>query len=197
MGNLAARIARVRAPLEAKVAPIEAAGVPTGRAANFAYIHLVDASRSMVALEAVVAAGEQDPRIQAKSAELILREIVEQLIVLGYMGGDDDRIDRFLKTSAKAFEKSWGVAQADSGMAVSELPTYKDMAYSVDRQLHDDCWARLSHLSHPRYAQPYVLVERGNLDSGMSQEDFYRERIDSVISVLVEVVKRLIAVYPA
>jgi hypothetical protein len=183
---------------EALLGRIHAEGGAYGRVRKFLYLQIMDAIRSARAIEILVAAGLQDSRIMAKSAEVLMREMLEQLIVASYVAADptSGRLERFRKTSAEEWMRSWNDSAdaEDIALEVKRLPTYTQMAREVDERLFED-WAKLSHLAHPKSALPYSLVENGNLERGISVEDFYQRRVGALIDSPGLVIQRLVSLY--
>lgn len=183
---------------EALLARIHAEGGAYGRVRKFLYLQIIDAIRSARAIELLIMAGLQDSRIMAKSAEILMREMLEQVIVASYVAADPTpgRLERFRKTSAEEWARSWNdLSNAeDVALTAKRLPSYTQMAKEVDERLFED-WARLSHLAHPKSALPYSLVENGNLERGVAVEDFFQRRVGALIESPGLVIHRLVSLY--
>ena len=196
--DLEERFANGRRVGEALLARIHAEGGADGRVRKFLYLQLIDAIRSARAIEVLVMAGLRDSRIMAKSSEILMREMLEQLIVASYVAADPTpgRLERFRKTSKEEWMRSWNdLSDAEQfALEVRQLPSYTQMAKEIYERLFVD-WSRLSHLAHPKCALPYSLVEAGNLERGVSVEEFFGQRVGALIDSPGLVIQRLVRLY--
>lgn len=166
-----------------------------GRIAKFLLFQLWDAWRTSKAIFVLTREAQSDKTIPADSVESLTRKVLEHAIVSSFVRKHPTGtvVDRFLKTSAKEFEKSWKISHhtEDKGLPVKELPTYKDMAEDVGGNLYE-IYQKLSYLAHPRSALPYSLVEYEYLkNSGGDSLDFFNKRINKIVPLLIELLNIL------
>jgi len=154
-----------------------------GRLQKFLLFLLWDGYRTAVSAQTLVQQGLTDPRIPADSVELLTPQILERAILSSYCRkyASAEVVDRFLKTSARQWERSWQplITTEDRDLPVKQLPDYKQMAEDIGGNLYE-IYGKLSYLIHPRAAQPYSLVEE---ESGLSPEIFSRRRIQKILPV--------------
>lgn len=163
----------------------------SGRIRKFLLFQLWDAWRTCVAISYVVKDAQSDKKIPADAVEVLARKVLEHAIVSSYVKkhGSSAVVDRFLKTSAKAFEKSWKIEHhtEDKNLIVKELPDYRGMANDVGGELYE-IYSKLSYISHPRAAQPYSMVE---YESKLDPSEFFRRRIKNVIPLVINLLNIL------
>jgi len=163
----------------------------SGRIRKFLLFQLWDAWRTCVAISYVVKDAQSDKKIPADAVEVLARKVLEHAIVSSYVKKHSSSavVDRFLKTSAKAFEKSWKIEHhtEDKNLIVKELPDYRGMANDVGGELYE-IYSKLSYISHPRAAQPYSMVE---YESKLDPSEFFRRRIDNVIPLVINLLNIL------
>jgi len=163
----------------------------SGRIRKFLLFQLWDAWRTCVAISYIVKDAQFNKNIPADAVEVLARKVLEHAIVSSYVKkhGSSALVDRFLKTSAKAFEKSWKIEHhtEDKNLKVKELPDYRGMANDVGGELYE-IYSRLSYISHPRTAHPYSLVE---YESKLDPSEFFRKRINNVIPLIINLLNIL------
>jgi len=168
---------------EAKSVLNEAFKGTRGRLQKFLLFLLWDGYRTAVSAQILVQHGLTDRRIPADSVEVLTRQILERAILSSYCRkhASAEVVDRFLKTSAGQWERSWQplTTDEDKDLPVKELPDYKQMAEDVGGNLYE-IYRKLSYLVHPRAAQPYSLVEE---ESGLSPETLFRKRSQGILPV--------------
>jgi hypothetical protein len=132
---------------------VEARGAVSGRRPKFFYFQLLDAFRLGMMTRDLADVGARSEVFTPEAIEVLVRRLVEQAILTCYMETHTgpEVIDRFLKTSAGRFVKSWGEEHEtdDKDLAVKEPPDYREMAKAADQTLYAS-YQRLSYLAHPR-----------------------------------------------
>lgn len=157
------------------------------RLPKFLLFLLYDSYRTAVGAQVLIERGLEDPRIAADSVEVLARKILEAAILCRYARkhASDAVVDRFLKTYATEWEKSWQVPPTSrdvSALPAKNLPSYRQMAEDVRGDIYD-AYRKLSYLSHPRGALPYSLVEH---ESGLGPKRFFRRRVDAILPCLAQ-----------
>ncbi|HYP23309.1 MAG TPA: hypothetical protein VEV43_07040 [Actinomycetota bacterium] len=166
LGRFPDEIDAVLSPLKERVR-----GLPTtvaGERRKFAHYLLLDAMSSAHAIELVVKSSRVlgTPPL-ADAIEPVVRHVVEKAIVIAYVARSNDErvVDRFLKTSAREWERSFGSAESHPhlDLPVKELPKYKPMAEAACPELVE-VFAKLSWISHPRSALPFSMQAYASAD---------------------------------
>jgi hypothetical protein len=139
----------------------------------------------------------------AVAVEVLARRVIEQAILCSYIAATEgsEVIDRFLKTSASEFQRSWQEEHTeehlteDASLPVKQLPNYQQMAASRP-QLYE-LYQRFSYLSHPRGAYPYSAAERDNRRRGTSFQEYYRLRCEVALASLAESINVIREIFEA
>ncbi|MBW2147707.1 MAG: hypothetical protein JRI22_11860 [Deltaproteobacteria bacterium] len=167
-----------------RISEVKAHGSVSGRQTKFLWFQLLDAYRLSAMTRALADCGMQADIFTAEAIEVLVRKVVEHAIIAGYVAQEPvEVVDRFLKTSAEMFEKSWKEEHytEDKNLNVSCLPDYRQMAKKFDAALYDT-YRRLSHLAHPRVALPHALVEHEYLQrERIDRREFYRRRAEQAL----------------
>lgn len=162
------RVRDILRPLVEQMTKMEGSKL-SDRRERFIYYQLADAVTSADCLIMLTDAGLRGEPVGMGAIEVVTRRLVEQAIVVRYVHAapDDAVVDSYLKTSAHEWEFSWGIVPTDDevrDLPVSRLPRYGPMADLVSPELRS-VYKKLSYLSHPRGAFPYVLrVAQSPLD---------------------------------
>lgn len=150
---------------------------------------LLDSYRTAVSMQTLAQQGLTDRRIPADSLGLLSRQILERAIFSSYIRkhASAEMVDRFRKTSALEWKRSWGrsakkeVREAER-LPVKQLPTYRQMAEDVGGELYDR-YRQLSIICHPRGVHPYSVVEHA---SGLSPQQFFRRLVPDILGVTTD-----------
>jgi len=174
-------------------------GTVSGRRPKFFYFQLLDAFRLGTMTRNLAVSGLNDEVYTAEAIEVLVRRLVEQAIVVSYVGKQEgtEIIDSFLKTSARQFIKSWKEEHEtnDKDLSVIELPDYRQMAEATNKNLYD-LYQRLSYLAHPRGALSYSLVENENQqERGIDRKEFYKRRCENALIELASCINLICDVF--
>lgn len=187
-------IGEILAPLHNALVTALEHPVIEGRRREFLYYQLLDGLRTGKGIEWLIWGKRQGLPISADSIEVLVRRVVEQAIVAAYVAKSTESgsiVDRYLKTTAAEWKRSFGRDIPESEIPGKCLPPYDQMARDVGEWLLTD-FRHLSYVSHPRGAVPYRLIER---QAGISSHDFFVLRVSSALGKLKSAVQDLVTAY--
>jgi hypothetical protein len=119
--------------------------------------------------------------------------VLEIAIVCSYSVKEPQVVERFLKREQHSFERSFGTRSIEHwGIpdTTKQLPDYREMGKTAVPELIK-AWNRLSHLSHPKQASPYSMVEFGPLTA----EEFFMLRAMPVVDDIDIAIEQVISAW--
>lgn len=195
-------IAEILRPLQDALQKAHRQPVIKGRRREFLHDHVFDALRTGKAIQILIESERMGIGVSADSVEALVRRVVEQAIVSAYVSIAPDAeeiVDRYLRTTAAEWKRSFGREVPESAIDAKGLPSYGRMAEEIGGWLQDD-YKKLSYVSHPRGTVPYRFIER---HAGVEPHDFFvlrvsasLGRLDTAIAHLVEAFESVDAADP-
>lgn len=170
-------------------------GLLNARREKFLFFALSDMVRNAEHLLALYQYAFQSNVYIADGSELLLRKMIEQTMICCWIHqqDSDEPIDRYLKSSALAFETSWDQKSDDNDkdLPVDRLPKFARMAEKSIPGIYQ-AYKRLSYLQHADSHQFYTLIEHDHLISHKrSNRDIFTLRMADTLKVAPELLQHV------